>query len=133
MCNARTVPQTGISLRLINPTVNFQVGDLARLPVPRTSRDTLHRLVEQAVALAKADCEENETTWDFIAPPDWPDGIRKGAERHSQLAEIEHQIDEEIYRLYGISEEDRRAIEAELAAGAFDEQEQAIEDEEALS
>jgi len=73
--------------------------------------------VEEAIALAKADSEEDETTWDFIVPPDWPDGIQKVAQRHAQLAEIERQIDEEVYRLYGISEEDRRAIEAELAAG----------------
>jgi len=102
-------------LNLLNPTVSFQVGDLARLPVPTASSEMLRDLVDQAIALAKADSEEDETTWDFIAPPDWPDGIRKVAERHAQLAEIERQIDEEVYRLYGISEEDRRAIEAELS------------------
>lgn len=105
------------ALRLINPTVNFQVGDLARLPVPRASSDSLRNLVEQAIALAKADSEDDETTWDFIAPPGWPDGISKVAERHTQLAEIERQIDEEVYRLYGVSQEDRRAIEEELAVG----------------
>ncbi|WP_053765322.1 BREX-1 system adenine-specific DNA-methyltransferase PglX [Leptospirillum ferriphilum] len=105
------------ALRLINPTVNFQVGDLARLPVPKASSETLRKLVDHAIAFARADSEDSETTWDFIAPPDWPDGIQKAAERHSQLAEIERQIDEEVYRLYGISEEDHRAIEAELAAG----------------
>ena len=35
-------------------------------------------------------------------------------ERAALLAEIERQIDEEVYRLYGISEEDRQAIEEEL-------------------
>jgi len=73
--------------------------------------------VDHAIALAKADSEDDDTTWDFIAPPDWPDGIQKVTERHARLAEIERKIDEEVYRLYGISEEDRRAIEAELAAG----------------
>lgn len=130
------------ALRLINPTVNFQVGDLARLPVPRASSESLRKLVDQAIALAKADSEEDETTWDFIAPPDWPvcragtgrpDGIEKVAERHARLAEIERQIDEEVYRLYGILEEDRRAIEEELSDSllkASDNQEEEIEDEE---
>ncbi len=113
-------------LSIINPTIHFQVGDLARLPVPRASSESLQKLVEKAIALAKADSEDDETTWDFIAPPDWPvcragtgrpEGIQKVAERHARLAEIERQIDEEVYRLYGISEEDRRAIEAELAVG----------------
>jgi hypothetical protein len=104
-------------LSLINPTISFPEGDVARMPVPEYASETLSELVEKAVAITKADSEEDETTWDFIAPPDWPDGIQKVAERHAQLAEIERQIDEEVYRLYGISDEDRRAIEAELAAG----------------
>lgn len=105
------------ALRLINPTVNFQVGDLARLPVPCVSSDILRHLVDRAIALAKADSEDDETTWDFIAPPDWKDGIHKIDERRARLAEIERKIDEEVYRLYGISDEDRRAIETELAEG----------------
>ena len=104
-------------LKLINPTVNFQVGDLARLPVPRACSARLRALVEEAIALARCDSEEDETTWDFIAPPAWKDGTRDVAERHARLARVERAIDEEVYRLYGISEEDRRAIEAELAAG----------------
>ena len=101
-------------LNLLNPTVSFQVGDLARLPIPRKSSERLRELVEKAIELAKQDAEEDETTWDFVAPPDWPDGVEKVARRHAELAEIERQIDEEVYRLYEISEEDRRAIEEEL-------------------
>jgi len=105
-------------LKLINPTVHVQVGDLARLPIPHASSDKLRNLVDQAIELAKADSQEDETTWDFISPPDWSDGLQHIAERHARLAEIEREIDEEVYRLYGISEEDRRAIEAELAEPA---------------
>ncbi|MDL1971054.1 MAG: BREX-1 system adenine-specific DNA-methyltransferase PglX [Candidatus Desulfofervidaceae bacterium] len=106
-------------LKIINPTVNFQVGDLARLPIPQKSSDHLRELVEKVIELAKKDAEEDETTWDFIAPPEWPDGIEKVARRHAELAEIERQIDEEVYRLYEISEEDRRAIEEELGIENF--------------
>jgi hypothetical protein len=103
------------ALKLINPTVNFQVGDLARLPIPNADRTLLHGLVERAIALARTDSEEDETTYDFIAPPAWPTGPRDVATRASQLATIERQIDEEVYRLYGIGPEDRSAIEAELS------------------
>ncbi len=102
------------ALNLLNPTVSFQVGDLARLPIPNESSDSLNALVDRAIELAKFDSAHDEKTYDFIAPPCWPDGPREVAERRARLAEIEHQIDEEVYRLYGISEEDRRAIEAEL-------------------
>ena len=64
------------ALKLINPTVNFQIGDLARLPVPIRSSETLHDLVNRAIALARVDSVEDETTYDFIAPPAWPDGYR---------------------------------------------------------
>ena len=104
------------ALKILNPTVHVQVGDLARLPVPRRSSDLLRNLVNEAVKLARTDSEEDEITYDFIAPPAWPSGAEAAAERHRRLAEIEREIDEEVYRLYEICDEDRRAIEAELAA-----------------
>ena len=55
---------------------------------------------------------EDETTYDFTAPLPWERGLEKAAERAAKLAEIERQIDDEVYRLYGISDEDRAAIEA---------------------
>ncbi len=42
------------ALKLINPTVNFQVGDLARLPVPKQSSTTLRDLVDRGVAFARS-------------------------------------------------------------------------------
>lgn len=104
------------ALKLINPTVNFQVGDLARLPVPKRSSGRLRQLVEQAIELARKDSEEDETIYDFIAPPAWPDGAERVTSRHRQLEAVEREIDEEVYRLYEISPEDRKAIEDELAA-----------------
>lgn len=107
------------ALKLINPTVNFQVGDLKRLPVPMVASETLHALVEQALALVRADSAEDETTYEFIEPPAWLDGSEDMAARAKELAEVERQIDEEVYRLYGISAKDRQAIEAELADPAL--------------
>ncbi len=102
-------------LSLINPTVSFQVGDLARLPVPKISSHTLRDLVNTAVELAKQTSAESETTYDFISPPPWPTGTDSVADRAERLSAIEREIDEEVYRLYGISDEDRQAIERELA------------------
>jgi hypothetical protein len=56
------------ALKLINPTVNFQVGDLVRLPIPQTASDTIHSLVEKAIALQRSQGEEDEMTYEFIAP-----------------------------------------------------------------
>jgi len=102
-------------LRLINPTVHYQVGDMARLPITNSSSHQLNTLVGQAIELAKSDSNENETTYDFIEPPSWEKGLYNLKQRYQELSEIEQEIDEEVYRLYSISDEDREAIEAELA------------------
>lgn len=101
-------------LNLLNPTVSFQVGDLSRLPVPNTSSLKIENLVKEAIELSKTDSKEDETTYDFIMPAAWKTGIEDVTARHQELAEIEHQIDDEVYQLYGISNEDRAAIEVEL-------------------
>ena len=102
------------ALSLLNPTVSFQVGDLARVPVPTAASASLHNLVDHAIEIAKTDSEEDENTYDFVAPPKWLSGIDRVTERHAELAGIERQIDEEVYRLYGIGDEDRQAIAFEL-------------------
>ena len=76
--------------------------------------------MEQAIELAKANSMENETTYDFIAPLPWETGIEDVTARHGRIATIEHEVDEEVYHLYGISDEDRMAIEAELAEPTAD-------------
>jgi hypothetical protein len=104
-------------LNLLNPTISFQVGDLTRLPIPDTGSPLLETLVETAIALAKVDSAEDETTYDFTAPPDAPtlssmtDLVMT---RHDQLRNIEVQVDNEVYRLYGITNEDRASIEADV-------------------
>jgi type I restriction-modification system DNA methylase subunit len=103
------------TLNLINPTLSYQVGDLSRLPVPTKSSTELQSLVDKAVQLSKLDSDEREVTYDFVAPVKWPDGYTALAERHENLESLKLEIDEEVYRLYGISDVDRRVIEDELS------------------
>lgn len=53
----------------------------------------------------------------FTIPLDWRTGLADLAAAEARLAALEAQIDDEVYRLYGISDADRAAIEAELAGG----------------
>lgn len=103
-------------LRLISPTVNFQVGDLARLPVPHGASPLLHSLVERAVDLARAEDAEQETCYDFVAPPAWPGGLNAAAARRAELEQVERALDAEVERLYGIGEAERAALRAEPGA-----------------
>jgi hypothetical protein len=103
------------ALNLINPTVSYQVGDIGRLPIPSHTSNTLKTLVEKATNEAKAEGEEDETSYDFVCPAPWLDGVSRLTRRHDQLSQIESEIDEEVYRMYQISAEDREAIENELS------------------
>ena len=59
-----------IVLSLINPTINYYTNDIERIPLSQElNKESLINLVEQAIALAKQDSAEDETTWDFVAPP----------------------------------------------------------------
>jgi len=105
-------------LRLLNPTVNFQGGNLDKLPLPSIEKIGESRLpgfVKECVDFSILDSAEDETTSDFVAPPVWTTGINVVLDRHEQLANIEREINEDVYRLYDISDDDRRAIESELA------------------
>jgi len=106
-------------LAITSPTIDFTVGQLSNLPVPTRPSERLQVFVEQAVMLARERSAEDETTYEFVAPPAWHSGVEDMVERARELAEVEQQIDEEVYRLYGISTEDRLAIEAELAEPAL--------------
>ncbi len=105
-------------LRAINPTINFQVGDLVNLPVPRVDRTDMAKDVNQIIRFTLFQVSSDETTFDFIAPPRWDTGLADLAAAEARLAALEAQIDDEVYRLYAISDADRAAIEAELAGGA---------------
>jgi hypothetical protein len=98
-------------LAALNPTINFQVGDIERLPIPDQSSETLDTMVEEAINLAKQDSSENEITYDFIHPPL---SVVNIDERHARLRCIEEEIDKEVTHLYGLSEGDRLVLKTEL-------------------
>jgi len=102
-------------LSALNPTISYQVGDIERLPIPDQSSEALDLLVRKSINLAMQDSAESEITYDFIQPPV---SVAQVADRHTQLREIEEDIDKEVTRLYGLTEEDRLALKAELEGTA---------------
>jgi N-6 DNA Methylase len=103
------------ALALVNPTVNFQVGDIARLPIPIVSSVTLKSLVDRAIDILRGSGSGTETTYEFVAPLSPEVALTTIESRVRELAAIERQIDDEVYSLYGIVPEERAAIEQELA------------------
>jgi hypothetical protein len=106
------------ALKMLNPTVNFYTWDLERLPIISTFDEYFNSIVEETLQLAKvSDCED-EISFNIIIPP-WSgsikDTLRNLEMRSQKLISLERDIDEMVYRLYDICEEDRRAIESEQA------------------
>lgn len=107
-------------LGLVNPTVTFTVGDIGKIPIANLEGSALTRLTGNVVRLSSAAVGCDETTRNFVALPPWDTGIGDQSAANTRLAALEAQIDDEVYRLYGISDTDRAAIEAELAGGGLD-------------
>ncbi len=98
------------ALKVMNPTVNFQVGDLARLPVPATTSEQLRSLVSEAINLARCGSNEDETSWDFKCLPPWSLGLKVVNQRQSDILDLEKQLDEIVYGLYGLNSVDQEEI-----------------------
>ena len=65
---------TPISMEMLSvlaPTINFQAGDIANLPVAvnKEKQPIVEKLVKENIALSKADWDSFETSWDFEGHP----------------------------------------------------------------
>ena len=55
--------------KAINPTLNMNVGDVAKVPVLVRNKETVVELVTDCIALSRADWDEFESSWDFKQHP----------------------------------------------------------------
>lgn len=88
-------------LNVINPTLNFQVGDLSELPIPSALPDSLADLVRRAILLQQGLDRFDETSPDFAAPMPWADAEEIRHTSSLELARLEREIDEQVGGLYG--------------------------------
>lgn len=58
-------------MKIQNPTMNFQVGNVANLPVIFDSRlrESVEMTVEKNISLSRDDWDSFETSWDFVVHP----------------------------------------------------------------
>ena len=119
-----------VALALLNPTMHSQVGDVSRAPFKepgRSQTEYLEPLARSAVRSRQCEAVMEETTFEFILTLRWDTGLSDLTASQARLEDVERRINEEAYVLYGISHADRAAMEAELAGGSLE----AEEDEDA--
>ncbi|MGX7678272.1 BREX-1 system adenine-specific DNA-methyltransferase PglX [Jatrophihabitans sp. DSM 45814] len=56
-------------LNVLNPTMHFQAGNIADLPLRRIESETIDVIVRRGIATFRADWDSYETSWDFEASP----------------------------------------------------------------
>ena len=109
-------------LKILNPTLNFQVGNVASLPLLFPSspdvRSHIESLAAECIDIAKRDWDSFETSWDFVRHPFLVYGagvstIEEAYERWERFADGEFERmranEEEINRhfidIYGLGDE----------------------------
>lgn len=68
LCNTKVTMEI---LKVIAPTINYQCGDIANIPVifDETQKPYIEYLVEENITLSKTDWDSYETSWDFKKHP----------------------------------------------------------------
>jgi len=88
---------SGFLLKTLNPTLNFQVGDLKKLPIVGLHKQqNLKKLVQRLVDISKADWNSKETSLGFITAPILSYNKNKIAEAWAELMVHEKNLIEEV-------------------------------------
>jgi len=101
-------------LSLLNPTINFALGDIKKLPVPKNDHramGSISRKVQKIEHLYLFLYSKDECFPSFIEPPQTEILITPKKEA---INSIKDEIDIEIYRLYGLSQSEINEIDFEL-------------------
>lgn len=102
----------------LNPTLNFQSGEVAKFPVILSDNSEINQLVESNYNLTKTDWDEYETSWDFKKNPlinkeknrysiednynHWSDITD---ERFKEIKENEEELNRIFIDIYGLQDE----------------------------
>ena len=106
-------------LKMLNPTLNYQVGDIGNVPIPfgdKENVDFINQIVKENINLSKQDWDSFETSWDFAVHPLVKNHTSTTSEAyHSWKAECEDRFtklkanEEELNRIfidiYGLQDE----------------------------
>lgn len=105
-------------LQDISPTLNFQPGDIGRVPViiDKEKVDKVNRLASSNVIISKRDWDSFEISWDFVKHPllDFPEKKLKSSfkqweqfaeDQFNQLKENEEELNRIFIQIYGLQDE----------------------------
>lgn len=56
-------------IKLVNPTLNCNIGDIQSIPFIKNNTEYINKVVSQNINISKSDWDSHETSWDFEANP----------------------------------------------------------------
>lgn len=78
-------------LKILNPTINFQAGNIKSIPLIQQNKVKIESLVNHNISISKQDWDAHETSWDFETNPllavdtdTYIDNIHHEIERHEK-------------------------------------------------
>lgn len=101
---------------LLNSSLHYQVGDVARTPVIISDKQVVTELAQRNVSLSKNDLDSFETSWDFLCHPlvkNRVDTVKKAFvlwnnecnERFNALKSNEEELNRIFINVYGLQDE----------------------------
>lgn len=113
-CNTKIAYEV---LKIIAPTINFQAGDIAKLPIlSNNNQKNIENLVNKSISHSKDDWDSFETSWDFTVHPLVKNHVNTISEAYSlwykecndrfnQLKENEEELNKIFIDIYGLQDE----------------------------
>ena len=106
-------------IKILNPTMTTQVGDMTRIPVIKADVDEITLLSKECIDEAKADWDSFETSWDFKIHPLIRCGGKQNSyikdafeswaleceQRFRNIKENEEKLNQKVIEIYGLTGE----------------------------
>lgn len=105
-------------LRALAPTLNYEVGQIAQLPVQPLAGTEAASNVDGLTTTSKQDWDDFETSWNFKAPS-WLQGTETPGDEAIQLTEL-FEAFSETNRRTSLAQQEREALNNQIVAAAYD-------------
>ncbi|QXC65385.1 BREX-1 system adenine-specific DNA-methyltransferase PglX [Klebsiella aerogenes] len=116
--------------KIFSPTLNFEIGDVAKLPVIDNLIDYIDTAkIETCVSIAKKDWDSYERSWDFVKNPlveigsssikdDFSIFVKSNNDMSSELYQIENELNEKLCSIYHLTSEELNIPNYEVSLDA---------------
>lgn len=103
-------------MAILAPTINYQVGNIANIPIIYAEKNTNDDFVENNIKLSKIDWDSFETSWNFKHSPlstnkfdtlkqAYDNWAKQALDRFNQLKTNEEELNKIFIKLYGLQDE----------------------------